>query len=68
LEEHKTMKIFWNVIGGLLILAGGIWFLQGIGIVGGSYMSGHPQWAFYGGLAVILGAGLVYLVDRPRAR
>ena len=35
------MKIFWNIIGVLLILAGGVWFLQGINVMGGSAMSGH---------------------------
>jgi hypothetical protein len=60
------MKIFWNIVGVLLILAGGLWFLQGIGIVGGSAMSGHLQWAIYGGLAIIIGAGLLLYVDRPQ--
>jgi hypothetical protein len=60
------MKIFWNVVGVLLILAGGLWFLQGIGIVGGSVMSGHLQWAIYGGLAIIIGAALLLYIDRPQ--
>jgi hypothetical protein len=60
------MKIFWNIVGVLLILAGGLWFLQGIGILGGSVMSGHLQWAIYGGLAIIIGCGLLLYVDRPQ--
>ncbi len=59
------MKIFWNILGVLLIVGGGVWFLQGIGILGGSIMSGHAQWAIYGGLAILLGAGLLLYVNRP---
>lgn len=60
------MKIVWDVLGVLLILAGGVWFLQGINILGGSVMSGHAQWAIYGGLAIIVGAGLLLYVNRPQ--
>ena len=60
------MKIVWDVLGVLLILAGGVWFLQGINVLGGSVMSGHAQWAIYGGLAIIVGAGLLLYVNRPQ--
>jgi hypothetical protein len=59
------MKIFLYVIGVLLILAGSIWFLQGINILPGSYMSGNPQWAINGGIAVVAGIGLI-LFGRSR--
>ncbi len=62
------MKIVWDVIGVLLILAGGVWFMQGVGVLGGSMMSGQIQWAIYGGIAVLLGAGLLLYVNRRRAR
>lgn len=58
------MRIFWNIIGVLLILAGGVWFLQGVDILPGSVMSGHPQWAIYGGLAILVGAGLLLYTNR----
>ena len=62
------MKIFWDVVGALLILIGGVWFLQGIGMLSGSAMSGHPQWALIGGLAIIAGVGTLLLANRPRTR
>lgn len=62
------MKLFWNIVGVVLILAGGTWFLQGIGVLGGSLMSGHPVWEIYGGLAILVGAGLLLYVDRRRTR
>jgi hypothetical protein len=44
-------------LGIMLLLAGTIWFLQGIGVLPGSFMSGDPFWA-WAGLACLL-AGLV---------
>jgi hypothetical protein len=51
------MKITLRIVGAFLILVGGVWFLQGINILPGSFMTGQIQWAVYGGLAVILGMG-----------
>ncbi len=61
------MKIVLDVVGGLLILVGIGWFLQGINVLGGSMMSGQTQWAIIGGLAAILGIGLIVYVNRGRA-
>ncbi len=58
------MKIVWNIIGILLILVGGVWFLQGVNLFAGSAMSGHPQWAIIGGIGVLVGAGLLLYVNR----
>ena len=61
------MKIIWNIIGVALILAGGIWFMQGVGVLPGSVMSGQSQWAIYGGIAILSGAGLLLYVNRREA-
>jgi hypothetical protein len=63
----QGMKIVWDVVGALVILAGGVWFMQGVGILGGSMMSGQIQWAIYGGLMIIAGAVLLLYVNRRRA-
>ena len=52
------MRTFLTVIGILLILAGGIFFLQGINVLPGSFMTGDPQWAVNGALMVLVGLGL----------
>jgi len=62
------MKIVLRIVGGLLILAGGIWFLQGVNILPGSYMTGQTQWAVYGALAAAVGIALVVLSSRKRSR
>jgi hypothetical protein len=58
------MKTGLKIIGTLLFLAGGVWFLQGINILPGSYMTGDPQWAVNGGIAMAIGAGLFMLTNR----
>ncbi len=62
------MKIVWDIIGVALILAGGIWFMQGVQVLPGSAMSGQPEWAIIGGIAILLGAGLLLYVNRREAR
>lgn len=61
-----TMRIVFKVLGGLLLLAGGVWFLQGINILPGSFMTGQTKWAVYGGLLMAAGIGLLFLANRRR--
>jgi hypothetical protein len=53
------MKATLNVVGVILVLFGAIWFLQGINVLPGSFMTGQIRWAVYGGLAVAAGATLL---------
>jgi hypothetical protein len=55
------MMIVRNVGGGLMVLLGGIWFLQGINVLPGSFMTGSTFWAVAG--AVLLLVGLVVLTQ-----
>ena len=58
-----------NVLGGLaavLMFFGGVWFLQGIGVLPGSFMTGQTKWAVIG--AVTFVAGLVLLIASRRHR
>jgi hypothetical protein len=45
------------ILGGLMILMGGVWLLQGISILPGSFMTGQVFWAVMavGGLLVLAG-------------
>jgi hypothetical protein len=60
------MKISLNVFGVMLILAGGVFFLQGINILPGSFMTGDPQWAVIGGIMIVAGTGLILWSNRLR--
>jgi hypothetical protein len=59
------MKIALNVVGVILMLMGAIWFLQGINVLPGSFMTGQLRWALYGGIAFVVG---LLLVARARRR
>ena len=54
------------VIGILLVLVGAVWFGQGIGAIGGSFMTGEALWAVIG--AVCLFFGLMVLRGASRTR
>jgi hypothetical protein len=52
----RTLKM---VVGGVLILAGIVWTLQGLDVLGGSGMSGHSFWAVAGPIVALVGLSLV---------
>jgi hypothetical protein len=60
------MRIALNVAGILLLISGGVWFLQGINVIPGSFMTGQTKWAAYGAISLI--AGIVLLVAANRLR
>ena len=60
------MKISFNVFAVILILAGGVFFLQGINILPGSFMSGNPQWVINGVILMVVGLGLALWAGRRK--
>ncbi len=60
------MRIALDVVGVLFILVGGLWFLQGINVLGGSVMSGQGQWVIIGGIVAIAGIALLVVANRRR--
>jgi hypothetical protein len=54
------------VIGVLLLLVGIVWFVQGIGVLHGSFMTGTAFWAIMGALLVIFAAYLIISGLRQR--
>ncbi|OLE24932.1 MAG: hypothetical protein AUG44_17550 [Actinobacteria bacterium 13_1_20CM_3_71_11] len=58
----------WVVIGVLVGFAGVIWTLQGLNLVGGSFMSGKTLWAVIGPLVVLVGLVLIGLGIRTVRR
>ena len=60
------MRIVLNISGVLLLVAGCVWFLQGINVLPGSFMTGQTKWAVYGAISLIAGIGLLILANRRR--
>jgi hypothetical protein len=52
--------MMWRlVVGAVLVLVGAVWFFQGVGLLGGSSMTGDSKWAVIGMVCVVAGAALV---------
>jgi hypothetical protein len=54
-------------IGALLIVTGGVWFFQGIGLIHGSFMTGTTTWTVIGLAVVVVGIALVAVPRRRRS-
>lgn len=61
-------QIVLVVIGLAAALAGLVWTLQGLGYVGGSFMSGATVWAVVGPIVALAGLALITLGLRRRRR
>ena len=60
------MKLVLTIVGALAVLLGGVWILQGINILPGSFMTGDVKWAIYGAILAALGvAAIVWARRRP---
>jgi len=63
------MRTLSLVIGGIAVLAGGIWILQGTGVLPGSFMTGQRMWLIIGIIVAIVGVALAYNgIRRPASR
>ena len=62
----KVLRVIATILSGPMLLIGVIWVLQGLNILPGSFMTGQIIWAIYGAPLAIVGAGLVWWVNRAR--
>ena len=58
------MRIAFYILGALCVLMGSVWFLQGINVLPGSFMTGQIKWAVYGGLLLAVGVGVLIVATR----
>ena len=61
-------QVLLAVVGVAAVLAGLIWTLQGLGYVGGSFMSGATVWAIIGPVVALAGLVLIVIASRSRRR
>ena len=60
------MALIIKIVATMLILIGIIWFLQGINVLPGSFMTGDRKWAVIGAVNIALGvAAWLYARRRP---
>lgn len=53
------MRLALRIIAVVVLLAGVVFFFQGIGVIPGSFMTGRSEWAVIGA-ALVAGAGALY--------
>ena len=57
------MALARKIVGGIMLLIGGIWFLQGNNVLPGSFMTGSTFWAITGGIVLLAGLALLTLFN-----
>ena len=55
------MKSPLSIFGVLLIITGVVWFLQGMNVLPGSFMTGQTKWAVIGAICFVVGVGSAIL-------
>jgi hypothetical protein len=45
-------------LGSVFLVVGVIWLGQGVGLIGGSFMTGEAVWAVIGGVCIVVGTFL----------
>ena len=61
-----ALRYLATILSGPLLLLGVIWVPQGLNILPGSFMTGQIIWAVYGAPMALVGATLVWWVNRTR--
>ncbi|GGK67868.1 hypothetical protein [Ornithinimicrobium pekingense] len=63
------MRPVMSLFGGVVLIAVGVlWTLQGLGVVGGSPMTGVTLWALVGPVVALVGIGFMLRGRRPPDR
>jgi hypothetical protein len=47
------------VLGAVLCMIGGVWIGQGVGLIGGSFMTGQGIWAVIGAVTLVAGLAVI---------
>ena len=55
-----------KVIAVLIFLSGLVWFLQGFGILPGTFMFRNPEWITNGAITMVIGGALFWVANRIR--
>ncbi len=61
-----VVKTIFKIVAVLLMLAGGVWALQGLSILPGTFMRGDPKWVINGVIVVLIGMGLFWIASHKK--
>jgi hypothetical protein len=62
------MKLWLNVAAALVVVIGVVWTLQGIGIIGGSFMTGRSEWLSIGLAMLVAGCVALWWINLAGGR
>jgi hypothetical protein len=57
-----------GIAGLVLCVVGAVWTFQGVGVLHGSFMTGHSQYTALGAVAMVLGVLLLVWAAKVRSR
>ncbi|MCF6124429.1 MULTISPECIES: hypothetical protein [Mesorhizobium] len=58
------MRLIKNLLALIVLAVGVLWSLQGVGVVGGSFMTGQSQWLYIGVVTMLVGLGGLVWANR----
>lgn len=62
---RMLLRIIATIFAGPFLLIGIVWIGQGFNVTPGSFMTGDIKWAVFGFILVLLGASLVWMLNKP---
>lgn len=62
------MRTAMIILAVLCLFTGGIWILQGINVLPGSFMTGQIEWAYAGSVTALVGGVLLWFALRAGPR
>jgi hypothetical protein len=60
------MRIGLNILGVLGLITGGVWMLQGMNVLAGSFMSGQHRWLVLGAICALASLAVLALANSSR--
>ena len=60
------MRLIRFVLALIVLWLGALWSLQGLGLVGGSFMTGRTQWVYIGLITMLVGIVGLRWANRSR--
>ena len=60
-------RVLATIVCGPMLLIGCVWILQGLNVLPGSFMTGDIKWAVFGAMLALVGAVIVYWLNRRPA-
>jgi hypothetical protein len=66
--SNTVKKPLWVVVGGVVVVLGLLFTLQGADVIGGSAMSGTTFWAVAGPIIIVIGLTVATVGVRGRVR